>query len=107
MRRLLTLGAIWLGGCGVSSRIDPEIPLAELQPGEDAQLCRFTVDVLADTDASCVTFPLDYEACLASPPWDACPAGDHRADVGSWEDCVRAARECTANVEACWHVACL
>ncbi|MCA9608964.1 MAG: hypothetical protein KC619_25360 [Myxococcales bacterium] len=107
MRPLLALGAIWLGGCGVGSRIDPAIPLAELQAGEDAQLCRFSVDVVSDTDAACVPYPVDFDACLAAPPWAACPSGDRPADVGSWEDCVRASRDCAADAEVCWHVACL
>lgn len=107
MRRGLTLAAILLSGCGIGSRIDPDLPLDELQPGEDTQLCRFTSDVLADTDPACVSFPRDFEACRASPPWAACPPGDRRADVGSWEDCVRAARDCAADAEVCWHVACL
>lgn len=95
-----------LAGCEVGSRIDPEVPLAELQPGEDAQLCRFTADVLAGTDAACVSFARDFDACLVAPPWAACAPGERAADVGSWEDCVRASRDCAADADVCWHVAC-
>ncbi|MBX3275884.1 MAG: hypothetical protein KF729_36840 [Sandaracinaceae bacterium] len=101
---LAPLGA----GCdGLSSRIHPDLPLAELPPGEEQRLCRFTTDVLADTEPSCVRFTREFDACVASPPWRACAADGREADVGSWEACVRASRDCAADAEVCWHVACL
>jgi len=93
-------------GCGVSSNLPEDAALASLERGATAQLCRFTSDTLAETREGCVTFTRDYESCLADPPWDECPPGDRPADVGSWEDCVRAASACEASPESCWHVSC-
>ena len=107
MRWTLPVCGFLVLGCGVGSRLDTDIPLAELQPGEDTQLCRFTADVLADADATCVSFPRSFDTCVASPPWAACPSSARVADVGSWERCVVASRECSADAEVCWHVACL
>ena len=106
MRHLVVLSLV-LGGCTASSRLEPDEPLSALGSGETAQLCRFTVDQLAGVDTPCFSHSRDFDACVAAPPWDACPPGDRTADVGSWEACVRASSACMADADSCWHVACL
>ena len=110
MRRALVIGTLLLFGllfgCEASSRLEPSAPLADLEEGAIAQLCRFTFDLTEGVEDGCVPYPRDVPTCLADPPWDDCPAAERIADVASWEDCVRAANECRADAELCWHVAC-
>lgn len=86
---VLLAAAALLGGCEVSSRLEPSEPIPDLDDSESAQLCRFTADVLASADWECTgeappRNQTDYESCVAEPPWVA------HVDVGDWEDCVRA-----------------
>ena len=106
MRNWVVAVSLVVAGCGVSSNLPEEASLATLDPGASAQLCRFTSDTLSETRETCVSFTRDDDTCLDDPPWDDCPAGDRAADVGSWEDCVRAASACEASPDACWHVSC-
>lgn len=117
MRRsstLLWLGLFLLPACGdTKSNLEPTEPLSAFDADETAQLCRYTVDVLADVDTACdPDAPLltDFDACTSDPPWDECPVpADEPNDVQSWEDCVNRLTEgaCAAPAdERCWHFRC-
>lgn len=81
----------------------PEEALTSLDDGERAQLCRFTVDLLGDAAWECTgeappTAWVDFDACLAAPPWSALSSS---SDVGAWEDCVNAADRDPCAADAC------
>lgn len=100
--------AFVLVGCGFRSQLEPEASLASLDSGARAQLCRFTQDVLESAEPGCADrVPLDPSTCPTDPPWEACPAEGRTADVASWEECVNAVAECSADETRCWHVFCL
>ena len=86
--RWIAVAALVLLGCRTESRLNPEEPLEGLPPAAEAQLCRYTVDVLGGADWSCAGGPppalSDVDACREEPPW----AGFET--VGDWEDCVNA-----------------
>lgn len=110
LRAIATALLLALGACAPTSNLEPTEPFDGLDHGETAQLCRFTVDVIGDTDATCDPEApgslFDFDACMASPPWLGCPPpGDEAADVESWEDCVNALVSgfCSAEADAsCW-----
>ena len=83
--------------------LSPDEPLDALDDGERAQLCRFTVDLLGDAAWACTGEApprawVEFDACLATPPWSALSSG---ADVGDWEECVNAADRDPCGAVAC------